>query len=594
MREVITLRNVDREATAVTVELLVDTDFADLFAVKEGRAGAPSPRTTMSGMDLVFSREDGSRGLIVHAAGEPTLNSAGLLWQVVIPAREVWTIELIAQPVVANCRIEPRFRGLDGEPTVPGEPAWRDRVTKISVGHPRLANILWHTNHDLDALRMVDPEDPQRIYVAAGAPWFMTLFGRDSLLTSWMTLPLDPTLAVGTLQTLAALQGSQHDPRTEEEPGRILHEMRLGPQNVEALGGMNYYGTVDATPLFVALLGEVWRWGAAESTVRSLLPAADAALSWMERYGDRDGDGFLEYQRATDRGLANQGWKDSWDGVNDAGGRLAEPPVAVAEVQGYAYAAWLARAELADAVGEQATALSCRAKAEKLQQLFAEQFWLPGEGFYAIALDRHKRHVDSITSNPAHCLWSGIVPDEHAERMIHILSQPTMDSGFGLRTLSEQMCAYNPMSYHNGSVWPHDTALAVAGLMRYAHIPGAVQLAHRLADGLIRAGVAFGGRLPELYCGFAAEAFSPPIPYPTSCSPQAWASAAPLLMLRSFLGLDPDVPHRRLRLSPALPPSWGTITLDRLRLGDEQLRIGASHSGGRVSGLPADWSVAVS
>ena len=594
MREMITLRNVDREATAVTVELLVDTDFADLFAVKEGRTGASSPRTTMSGMDLVFSREDGSRGLMVHAAGEPTVSSAGLLWQVVIPARETWTIELVAQPVVASCRIEPRFRDLRGQPTVAGEPVWRDRVTLITVEHPALAKILRHTIHDLDALRMIDQEDPQRIYVAAGAPWFMTLFGRDSLLTSWMALPLDPALAVGALQTLAALQGTQHDPRTEEQPGRILHEMRLGPQNVEALGGMNYYGTVDATPLFVALLGEVWRWGAAESTVRALLPAADAALSWMERYGDRDGDGFLEYQRATDRGLANQGWKDSWDGINDATGRLAEPPVALAEVQGYAYAAWLARAELAEAVGELATASACRAKAEKLQQLFAERFWLPDEGYYAIALDGHKRQVDSISSNPAHCLWSGIVPDEHAEQLIHTLGDSAMDSGFGLRTLSERMGAYNPMSYHNGSIWPHDTALAVAGLMRYAHIPGAVSLAHNLAEGLIRAGAAFGGRLPELYCGFPAAAFSPPIPYPTSCSPQAWASAAPLLMLRSFLGLDPDVPRRRLRLSPALPPSWGTLTLDRLHLGGRELRVGASQSGGHVSGLPSDWAVAIS
>lgn len=597
LKERITLRNVDREATAVTVELLVDSDFADLFAVKEGRHGAPSPRTTMSGMDLVFSRSDGSRGLLVHAAGEPTVGPAGLVWQVVIPPRETWSIEVVAQPVVDRCRIEPRFRDALGEPTVPGEPAWRDQITSITVNHPPLSRILRHTVHDLDALRMVDQgidkDDPQRIYVAAGAPWFMTLFGRDSLLTSWMVLPLDPGLAVGTLQTLAAQQGTQIDPRTEEQPGRILHEMRLGPQNVEALGGMNYYGTVDATPLFVALLGEVWRWGAAESTVRALLPAADAALSWMERYGDRDGDGFLEYQRATDRGLANQGWKDSWDGVNDAVGRLAEPPVALAEVQGYAYAAWLARADLADAVGEPATAAACRSRAEKLQQLFADHFWMPGEGCYAVALDGEKRQVDAITSNPAHCLWSGIVPDEHAEQLIATLGDATMDSGFGLRTLSERMGAYNPMSYHNGSVWPHDTAIAVAGLMRYRHIPGAVALAHRLADGLLRAGLGFGGRLPELYCGFSAAAFSPPIPYPTSCSPQAWASAAPLLMLRSFLGLDPDTPHRRIRITPDLPPAWGRITLDRLRLGDQELRIGAARAGARVSGLPTDWSVSI-
>jgi glycogen debranching enzyme len=594
MRERITLSNVDHEATAVRVELLVDTDFADLFAVKEGRSGDGSARSTLSGMDLTFTRADGSRGLLVHAAGEPTVSPSGLLWQVVIPARDSWTVEIVAQPVIANQRIEPHFRDRHGEPTMRGEPAWGDRITSISVEHPGMAALLRHTVRDLDALRMIDLEDPQHAFMAAGAPWFMTLFGRDSLLTSWMVLPVDPALAMGTLHTLAALQGTKHDPRNEEQPGRILHEMRLGPQNTEAIGGMNYYGTIDATPLFIGLLGEVWRWGATESEVRALLPAADAALSWMERYGDRDGDGFLEYQRATDRGLANQGWKDSWDGINDAAGHLAEPPVALAEVQGYAYAAWRARAELADAFGDPATAASCHERAEKLQQLFIERFWLPEEGYYAIALDGHKRAVDAISSNPGHCLWSGIVPDEHAERLVRVLGERGMDSGFGLRTLSERMGAFNPMSYHNGSVWPHDTALTIAGLMRYAHIPGAVALAHRLADGLLRAGLAFGGRLPELYCGFPAEAFSPPIPYPTSCSPQAWASAAPLLVLRAFLGLDPDVPRRRLRLRPTLPPSWGSVRLDRLRLGGHELRVGASHDGGHVTGLPSGWSVSAS
>jgi glycogen debranching enzyme len=443
--------------------------------------------------------------------------------------------------------------------------------------------------HDIDALRIESVTDPQRVFLAAGAPWFMTLFGRDSLLSAWMTLPLDPGMAMGTLHTLASLQGQRVDPQTEEEPGRILHESRLGPESTTAIGGKHYYGTIDATPLFVALLGEVWRWGAPESEVRALIPAADKALAWMDTHGDRDGDGFLEYQRATDRGLANQGWKDSWDGVNDASGRLPDPPIALAEVQGYAYAAWHARADLAEAFGETAVAQNCRDRAEKLKELFAQSFWLPADGYFAIALDGMKRPVDALTSNAGQCLWSGIVSDEHAAILIDRLSRPDMDTGFGLRTLSDRMGAYNPMSYHNGSVWPHDTALCIGGLMRYSHLPGAVELAHRLADGLLRGGLAFGGRLPELYCGFAAEMFTPPVPYPTSCSPQAWASAAPFMLLRAFLGLEPDVPNRRVRLHPNLPPSWGALVLDRLRLAGHLVRVGGNGQATYNVELPPDW-----
>ncbi|MEU8000938.1 glycogen debranching N-terminal domain-containing protein [Catellatospora sp. NPDC049111] len=590
MREVITLTNVGREATLVHLELHVDADFADLFAVKEGHAAGTATHAQASGVNLVFSRPDNSRGLLVHATGEPVSSHNGLSWQIVIPARDEWRTEIIVHPVVDSRRIEPRFRE-HLSPEEAEEHSWRRQVTSIRTQHEQLGLVLRRSVRDLDALRIAAGEDSAHTFVAAGAPWFMTLFGRDSLLTSWMALPLDPSLAVGTLYTLAALQGRQVDPCTEEEPGRILHELRLGPQSTSALGGSHYYGTIDASPLFVALLGEAWKWGAAESDVRALLPAADAVLAWIDGFGDRDGDGFVEYQRATDRGLFNQGWKDSWDGVNDAAGQLAEPPVALAEVQGYAYAAWLARADLADAFGEPALAESCRARADKLRSLFAEAFWLPDEGYFAIALDGRKRRMDAMSSNVGHCLWTGIVSDEHAAQLVARLSEPDMDSGYGLRTLSDRMGAYNPMSYHNGSVWPHDTALCVAGLMRYAHIPGAVELAHRLTDGLLRAAMSFGGRLPELFCGFSADRFRPPVPYPTSCSPQAWASGAPLLIVRAFLGLDLDVPKRNLVLRPRLPQEWGTVTVDRLPFAGSLLKITASGSDAEVHGLPEPSTV---
>ncbi len=589
MKEIITLRNVGRETTVVKVELQIAADFADLFAVKEGRAGAGEGYSSSApGTELIFSRSDGQRGIFIHATREPVSSPAGLLWEAIIGPREEWEAEIITQAVVTGRPVQPRFRGWGGRAAI-GKSPWLTGVTSVKTHHAGLGQVLRQSLHDLDALRMESATDPRRVFMAAGAPWFMTLFGRDRLLTAWMLLPQDTGIALGTLHTLASLQGTQIDPQTEQEPGRILHESRLGPDSVSAIGGHNYYGTIDATPLFVALIAEAWRWGAPEAEIKELLPAMDKALSWMEQFGDRDGDGFLEYQRATDRGLANQGWKDSWDGVTDSSGRLADTPIALAEVQGYAYMAWLARAELAAHFGDTSMAERCTVKAAALRKRFADAFWLPEDGYVALALDGHKRPVDSLTSNAAQCLWSGILSDEHAARLIARLSASDMDSGFGLRTLSEEMGAYNPMSYHNGSVWPHDTAIAVAGLMRYAHVPGAVELAHRLAQGLLRAGLAFGARLPELFCGFPSDSFESPVPYPTSCSPQAWASAAPFIVLRAFLGLDPHVPQRTVKVTPHLPHEWGAVTLDRLTLGGNRVRITACAGLAQAVELPPGW-----
>ncbi|MBB5804280.1 glycogen debranching enzyme [Saccharothrix ecbatanensis] len=594
MRETITVDNLGREATAVRLDLHVDADFADLFAVKEGRAVHGGSDATAAGPELLLrDRRDGSRGVSFTATAEPVVVPGALSWQVVVPAGGRWSTEVVVQPTVGGRAVKPQFdRGERIESSGPARKirAWRAASTLVTASDPVLTGVLRRTESDLGALLIHDPARDGRPFVAAGAPWFMTLFGRDSLLTAWMALPLDVGLALGTLQTLAETQGTAVDPLTEEEPGRILHELRLGPDSTTVLGGNHYYGTVDATPLFVMLLAECWRWGADEAVIRSLLPAADAALAWVDRYGDRDGDGFVEYRRATDRGLANQGWKDSFDGVNDISGRPAVPSIALCEVQGYVYAAWLARAELAEGFGDEATAARLRERAADLRQRFASAFWLPDRGWYAVALDGRKEQVDALTSNTAHCLWTGIATDEHAAVLIRRLAEPDMDSGHGLRTLASSMGAYNPMSYHNGSVWPHDTAIAVAGLLRYAHLPGAVDLAHRLADGLLDAAASFGGRLPELFCGFSRDDFHPPVPYPTSCSPQAWASASPLLLVRAFLGLEPHVPRRTLSTRPHLPARWGELTLSELRLGNETAQISASGDEAAVTGLSADWT----
>ncbi|MBH0777831.1 amylo-alpha-1,6-glucosidase [Nocardia bovistercoris] len=596
MHERLTLENMGSEPTAVAMELHVEADFVDLFAVKEGRAGHVRADITVTDSELVLhDRSDRMRGISISATAEPAVLPGSLHWRVVVPPGGRWHTEIIAHPTVGNQHVQNTH--------TPGEPhhrhsapcrkiaAWRDTATKITAGDSILTHVLRRSESDLGALQIHDESGEGRPFVAAGAPWFMTLFGRDSLLTAWMTLPLEVDLSLGTLQQLAELQGEDDDPLTEEQPGRIMHEMRRGPASGQVLGGDTYYGTVDATPLFVMLLAEAHRWGADPDAIADLLPAADAAIYWMTEFGDRDGDGFIEYKRATDRGLINQGWKDSFDGINDAGGHLAEAPIALCEVQGYAYAAFLARAQLADAFDDPRTARLMRERAAELRVKFAEQFWLPDRGWIAVALDGRKRPVDALTSNAAQCLWTGIVSDEHAAELIDRLAGENMDTGFGMRTLASSMGAYNPMSYHCGSVWPHDTAIAVAGLLRYRHLPRALAVATRLSQGLLDAAAAFGGRLPELFCGFPRDQFATPVPYPTSCSPQAWASAAPLLLVRSFLGLDPDVPARTLTVRPAVPRNWGRIHLADLRLGEITVDLEVEGDQVTTAHVPDDWTL---
>jgi glycogen debranching enzyme len=452
----------------------------------------------------------------------------------------------------------------------------------VRTADPGLAAVLDRSIEDLGALRIFDPEHPRRPVVAAGAPWFMALFGRDSLLTAWMTLPWDASLAAGTLQTLAAWQGRETETASEEEPGRILHEVRFGPASAVALGGRKaYYGTADATPLFVMLLGELYRWGYKPSVIEALLPHADRALDWIEQFGDADGDGFVEYCRKASHGLANQGWKDSWDGINFADGKVAEPPIALAEVQGYVYAAYRARSELAAGSGDQAGARLWRKKAKTLRRAFNERFWLPDRGWYAVGLDRDKRPIDSLTSNIGHCLWTGIADADKAAIIARQLMSEDMFSGWGIRTLAKSMAAYNPMSYHNGSVWPHDNAICAAGLMRY----GYTEQAQRVAGVILDAAAHFGYRLPELYCGFSREEFGAPVPYPTSCSPQAWAAGAPLLLLHTLLRMTPDMPSGRLWCAPAVPERYLPMRVGGLSLAKARVAVELWQSGWEVTGL---------
>jgi glycogen debranching enzyme len=591
MLEKVTVRNVGRETAAVTVTLAVDSDFAGLFEVKEGRARPSSDlRRVAAPPALLLEHEGprGSRGVSVTAETVATLTTDHLTWQVVVPARTEWSTSVHVVVRVDGVDVPSRYRR--GEAVEASEPAtrlvaWRQAAPVVTTPDRRLTTLLATSAEDLGSLRIFDREHPERAVLAAGAPWFMTLFGRDALLTSGMLLPLGPQLALSTLRTLADLQGTKEDDLTEEQPGRILHELRSGMDASLAIGGADiYYGSVDATPLFVMLLGELRRWGLARDDVDALLPHADRALEWIETYGDRDGDGFVEYQRRTDRGLVNQGWKDSFDGITFASGAIAEPPIALAEVQGYAYAAFLARAHFARELGDDELAEHWADKARTLKRRFNEEFWLPDRGYYALGLDRDKKPIDSLASNMGHCLWAGVVDEDKAGAVAAHLMSPEMFSGFGVRTLGTSMGAFNPMSYHNGSVWPHDNALVAAGLMRYGH----VEAAQRVAVAMLDAATSFGYHLPELFCGFDRSEFDPPVPYPTSCSPQAWAAAAPLHVLRTLLRLDPWVPFGRLWCAPELPPSLLPLRLERVQLAGAVVAIDVRGPGDawHIEGLP--------
>ncbi|MFZ0995503.1 MAG: glycogen debranching N-terminal domain-containing protein [Candidatus Dormiibacterota bacterium] len=589
MREDIVVRNLGRETAGVLLVLAVDADFAGLFEVKEGKARRRDAiESSANASDLSMSYQYGADSRAVRVSGDAQARAlpGQIAWQLVVEPRVEAAVSVQVIPAQDGAEFLPRYA--PGQPIETSQPAtrheaWRQAAPLVSTPEERLSSLLATSAEDIGALRMFDPDHPDRVVVAAGVPWFMTLFGRDSLLTSWMLLPVDPTVALGTLQTLAQLQGDKVDPLTEEEPGRILHEVRSGPDSEMALGGGNvYYGSIDATALFVMLLGELRRWGLATSEVDALVPHADRALDWMEQFGDRDGDGFIEYQRATDRGLVNQGWKDSVDGINFATGDLAQPPIALAEVQGYAYAAFLARAHFAREAGEVEPARHWSDRARRLKQRFNESFWLQDRGYFAVALDADKRPVDALASNMGHCLWTGIVNQDKAASVARHFMSPEMFTGFGVRTLASTMGAYNPMSYHNGSIWPHDNAIVAAGLMRY----GFVAEAQRIVRGLLDASEHMGSRLPELFCGFDRKDFDLPVAYPTSCSPQAWSAAAPLYLLRTLLRFDPWVPFGKVWCEPALPQEFLPLRIERIDLAGSKVSIDITTDAWHVTGLP--------
>ncbi|MBV1781394.1 amylo-alpha-1,6-glucosidase [Paeniglutamicibacter sp. ABSL32-1] len=594
MVERIVVHNYSNAAFAATIHLEVAADFADLFDVKAGiRRPVNGALSHHRNGGLEFSSTAGGHRLLVairDAQGVP--GRGGLEYRIELPPQGEWATEVAIAPSIDGQGPEQdaRMGQAAGAASIPAvrQQAWKEQVPSVEVSHHGVGRALVTGRSDLGSLRIFDPEHEGRVVVAAGAPWFMALFGRDSLLASFLSLSVDASLALGTIQTLAERQGTQSNPQTEEEPGKILHEVRLGSSPSRELGRSGaYFGSVDATPLFVTMAGELTRWGVGGESLHRLMPAVDAALGWIERTTARNPHGFLTYQRSTPTGLANQGWKDSWDGVTFADGQIAEAPLALCEVQGYVYTAYLARALIAQQAGDGEKTRHYATKARRLKAAFNDRFWLADRGHFALAIDGEGRQVDSCASNMGHSLWSGIVDLDKAPLVAGALMSQDMFTGWGVRTLSSRMKAYNPASYHNGSVWPHENALIAGGLMRY----GFIAESQRVASSLMQAAEFLDGRLPELFCGLDRGTHPVPVPYPTSCSPQAWAAAAPMHLLRIMLRFDPVLTEGRVYLDPVLPADWGEIHLRNITVGNHKINLTANGTRFRLEGVPEDLEV---
>ncbi len=429
-----------------------------------------------------------------------------------------------------------------------------------------------------DDLRMLLMREREETFFAAGIPWYVALFGRDSIITALETLAYDSSIAANTLSLLAKHQGQRHDPWRDEEPGKILHELRVGEMaNLDEVPQTPYYGTVDATPLFVVLLAEYVRWTGDLGLWHRLQKNVDAALSWIDHFGDHDGDGFTDYRSKSGKGMVNHGWKDSGNSIRNRDGSLATPPIALVEVQGYVYRAKLDAAWLLRQDGDEKRAHRLEAEAAGLRRRFKKAYWMADEKYLAVALQRDGKRAESITSNPGQALWSGIVDHNHAEAIAKKLISQAMFSGWGVRTLAEDDASYNPIDYQVGSIWPHDNAIIAAGLKRSGFDRQAIQVFSAIFEAATR----FQHyRLPEVFAGFSRDEYSVPVRYPVACSPQAWAAGAIPWLLQSALGIVPDALGKQLHIQrPSLPPWLGSVVLRGLKVGDATLDLRYERSG---------------
>ncbi len=563
--EELTILNHDAAPVDLTVRVDAASDFADLFEVKDAlkKKGTYSARVEKGRLLLVYERETFARMTMISASASSAIDEQGMTFTVRIDPHGAWTTDLdVVTAVGAGGRyIRPKYQRGErrAQPNMGRSlESWLEDAPRLESDSDQLRATYRRSLVDLAALRFSPAIAGGRSLPAAGLPWFMTMFGRDSILTSLQALPFTSELAATTLLALGDWQGSRVDDFRDEDPGRILHEMRYGEMTAfEERPHSPYYGCADATPLYVVLLDEYERWTGDRSLVRQLEPEARAALAWIDTYADLQGNGYIWYRRRNEEtGLENQCWKDSWDSISYRDGRLPGFPRATCEQQGYAYDAKIRGARLARLVWKDpAFADRLEKEATDLKRRFNRDFWVADEGYFALALDTEGKQVDSLTSNNGHLLWSGIVDKSKAKAVVGNLMGPRLFSGWGVRTLAEGEGRYNPIGYHVGTVWPFDNSFIAWGLRRY----GFKAEAAMVAEGILEAAGFFDGRLPEAFGGYERSVTKYPVQYPTACSPQAWSTGAPLLLLRTMLGLEPLGEH--LIVDPALPASIGRLEL---------------------------------
>ena len=600
MHEDITLHTFARAPVTVLVEIALESDFADLFEVRyrswQRRADLNTWWLGPNSLESRYQNADFVRRCLVRTLKEKTgvtyANGALRIPVDLVPGEE-WRVclqyDLLTsddhRPALAKrCAFHPE----EPDPMLQAR-SWQLSVSQVEPSDLRLQFAYQRAIEDLAALRLHEQEATTDHWIpAAGLPWFMALFGRDSLIASLQAMVVQPAVATGTLENLARWQSDVDDPERDAEPGKIPHELRVGEwAHFGLVPHRPYYGTADATPLYLLLLAESFRWAGDASALAPFRSAAERCLEWIDRYGDRDGDGFQEYAPRTPKGYRNQAWRDAHDGVLDESGAFPELPIGTSEMQAYVYGAKTRIAPLFEAWGDHARANKLMGEAAELRRRFIEKFWLEPSGELAFCIDGRKRAVPTVVSDSGHCLWMGILDGERGRAAGRRLMQPDMFSGWGLRVLSDRHPAYDPHSYQRGSVWPHDSVIAAAGLRRY----GMVEEAWTILDGLLTAVMCFEDiQMPELFAGLPKGEFAVPVPYRTANVPQAWAAGSVLHMVRILLGLEPDVPEGKVYLDPALPPWCSKLELRNLQLGRHgvKLRVERRADGEHVVEAEAD------
>jgi glycogen debranching enzyme len=578
MQDHLRVQNQTHEPVSFELALEFANDFADIFAVKNHDFALGNPDKAAPLPPLAESRYDEDENQFVlddDGGGAHTqiiLSQRGHAEQgkvrfwIELEPRATWDLNVDVVPSIGGNGVGPQVAqqrfGEERDRIQASLTAWKLRVPRLRASWDDLDHAFPRSVADLASLRIRGADGLSNL-PAAGMPWFMTVFGRDTIITCLQTLLFGPELAESALEVLADLQAREDDPAIDAEPGKIVHELRRG--KAASNWFERYYGTVDATPLYLILLSEVWRWTDDDALVQRFKDTSMRALEWIDRYGDRDGDGFVEYERRSEHGLENQSWKDSWDSQRFSDGSLARTPIAPVEVQGYVYDAKRRMAQLAREVWrERDLADRLDREATELQARFDDAFWSDARGgYYVLALDGEKKQVDSLCSNIGHLLWSGIVPPDKVDAVVDRLMGSGLWSGWGVRTMSAEDDGFSPLSYHNGTVWPHENSLIAWGLARHSRWPEA----HRIIRNLLTAAGHFDYQLPEVFAGLARDETPFPIAYPTAARPQAWAAASPVLLLQILLGLQPDGRNHQLRsVLPLELPSWaGSLRLSGVR-----------------------------